>query len=126
MTILSLSAQTIMGTPSTPNTKQPVRRLCVIIDGCLPANHTLYDIASDQLRIPETEYDAKVRLFSDLSQLGESVCIKVSKEGIRFMSEGEAANGNVLKQTTGAPKIKNEGSSSKKERKGKKGSAIGR
>jgi proliferating cell nuclear antigen len=86
----------------------------------------LMDIDTDQLGIPETEYDAKVRLSAaefaricrDLSQLGESVRIEVSKEGIRFTSEGEAANGNVLlKQTSGAPKIKNEGSSSKKVKK---------
>ena len=32
----------------------------------------------------------------DLSQLGESIYIKVRKEGVRFASEGEAANGNVL------------------------------
>jgi hypothetical protein len=32
----------------------------------------------------------------DLSQLGESVRIEVSKEGVRFASDGEAANGNVL------------------------------
>lgn len=64
----------------------------------------LMDIDSDQLGIPETEYDARVtmpaseftRIVRDLSLLGESVRIEVSKEGIRFTSEGEAANGNVL------------------------------
>lgn len=70
----------------------------------------LMDIDSDQLGIPETEYDARVtmpaaeftRIVRDLSLLGESVRIEVSKEGIRFTSEGEAANGNVLlKQTDG-------------------------
>jgi proliferating cell nuclear antigen len=70
----------------------------------------LMDIDSDQLGIPDTEYDARVtmpaaeftRIVRDLSLLGESVRIEVSKEGIRFTSEGEAANGNVLlKQTDG-------------------------
>jgi proliferating cell nuclear antigen len=64
----------------------------------------LMDIDADQLGIPETEYDARVsmpvaefaRIVRDLSQLGESVRIEVSKEGARFTSEGEAANGNVL------------------------------
>lgn len=64
----------------------------------------LMDIDSDQLGIPETEYDARVtmpsseftRIVRDLSLLGESVRIEVSKEGVRFTSEGEAANGNVL------------------------------
>jgi proliferating cell nuclear antigen len=85
----------------------------------------LMDIDQDQLTIPETEYDAKVRLSSsefaricrDLSQLGESVRIEVSKEGVRFTSEGEAANGNVLlKQTGNARRVKNEGRSSKKSK----------
>jgi proliferating cell nuclear antigen len=71
----------------------------------------LMDIDSDQLGIPDTEYDARVtmpssefsRIVRDLSQLGESVRIEVSKEGVRFASEGEAANGSVLlKQTEAA------------------------
>ncbi|KAF6754730.1 proliferating cell nuclear antigen, N-terminal domain-containing protein [Ephemerocybe angulata] len=71
----------------------------------------LMDIDSDQLGIPETEYDARVtlpsseftRIVRDLSQLGESVRIEVSKEGVRFASEGEAANGSVLlRHTEGA------------------------
>lgn len=71
----------------------------------------LMDIDSDTLGIPDTEYDARVtmpsaeftRVVRDLSQLGESVRIEVSKEGVRFASEGEAANGSVLmKQTDGA------------------------
>ena len=71
----------------------------------------LMDIDADQLGIPETEYDARVtmpasefaRIVKDLSQLGESVRIEISKEGVRFASEGEAANGNVLlKHSEGA------------------------
>lgn len=64
----------------------------------------LMDIDTDQLGIPDTEYDARItmpaaeftRIVRDLSLLGESVRIEVSKEGLRFTSEGEAANGNVL------------------------------
>lgn len=64
----------------------------------------LMDIDSDTLGIPDTDYDARVtmpsaeftRIVRDLSQLGESVRIEVSKEGVRFASEGEAANGSVL------------------------------
>lgn len=71
----------------------------------------LMDIDSDQLGIPETEYDARVtlpsnefsRIVRDLSLLGESVRIEVSKEGVRFASEGEAANGSILlRQTEGS------------------------
>jgi proliferating cell nuclear antigen len=71
----------------------------------------LMDIDADTLNIPETEYDARVtmqssefsRIVRDLSQLGESVRIEVSKEGVRFASDGEAANGSVLlRQTDGS------------------------
>lgn len=64
----------------------------------------LMDIDADTLNIPETEYDVRVtmpssefsRIVRDLMQLGESVRIEVSKEGVRFASDGEAANGSVL------------------------------
>lgn len=74
----------------------------------------LMDIDSDTLGIPDTEYDARVtlpsaeftRIVRDLSQLGESVRIEVSKEGVRFASDGEAANGSVLlRMTEGAGAI---------------------
>lgn len=70
----------------------------------------LMDIDSETLGIPDTTYDAEVvmpasefaRIVRDLSQLGESVRIEVSKEGIRFISEGESANGSILlKQSDG-------------------------
>jgi len=71
----------------------------------------LMDIDSDTLGIPDTEYDVCVtmpsaefaRIVRDLSALGESVKIDVSKDGVRFSSEGESANGNILlKQTESA------------------------
>ena len=82
------------------------------------------DIDSDTLGIPDTDYDARVtmpssefsRIVRDLSQLGESVRIEVSKEGVRFISEGESANGNILLRhtdTSGAKK--GESSKVKKE-----------
>lgn len=72
------------------------------------------DIDADQLGIPDTEYDARVtmpssefsRICRDLSQLGESVRIEVSKEGVRFASDGEAANGSVLLKQTEAARRK--------------------
>ena len=73
----------------------------------------LMDIDADELQIPETEYDARITMLSaefarivrDLSQLGESGKIEVSKDGVRFAAEGEAANGSVLlKQSDAARK----------------------
>jgi proliferating cell nuclear antigen len=73
----------------------------------------LMDIDADTLGIPDTEYDACVtmpssefsRIVRDLSGLGESVKIEVSKDGVRFTADGESANGNILlKQTESARK----------------------
>ncbi|KAJ7723463.1 proliferating cell nuclear antigen, N-terminal domain-containing protein [Mycena maculata] len=69
----------------------------------------LMDIDSDTLGIPDTDYDAEVimpsaefsRIVRDLGALGESVRIEVSKEGVRFASEGESANGSVLLKKDG-------------------------
>jgi proliferating cell nuclear antigen len=70
----------------------------------------LMDIDADTLGIPDTEYDARVtmvaseftRIVRDLMSLGESVRIEVSKEGVRFASDGEAAQGNILLKQTDA------------------------
>jgi proliferating cell nuclear antigen len=70
----------------------------------------LMDIDADTLGIPDTDYDARVtmtsteftRIVRDLSSLGESVRIEVSKEGVRFASDGEAAQGNILMKQTDA------------------------
>ena len=64
----------------------------------------LLDIDSDPLGIPETECEPPVtmafseftRIVRDLSQLGGNVLIEVSKEGVRFASEGEVVNDSVL------------------------------
>ncbi|THH28941.1 hypothetical protein EUX98_g5249 [Antrodiella citrinella] len=86
----------------------------------------LMDIDSDKLGIPDTDYDARVtmpsvefgRIVRDLSQLGESVRIEVSKEGVRFFTEGEAANGNILlKQTEAVGKVTTNGSASGSQKK---------
>jgi len=61
------------------------------------------DIDQETLGIPQTDYDVKItlsaaefaRICRDLQQLGESVRIEVSKEGVRFISEGDAANGSI-------------------------------
>ena len=76
----------------------------------------LMDIDSENLGIPDTEYDSRVtmpsgeftRIVRDLSLLGESVRIEVSKEGVRFASDGEAANGSILLKQTEAAKEKYE------------------
>ncbi|KAF8321304.1 proliferating cell nuclear antigen [Clavulina sp. PMI_390] len=84
----------------------------------------LMDIDQDVLAIPETEYDCKVympsneftRICRELATLGESVRIEVSKEGIRFASEGDIANGSVLiKPSSDASKYSKKSNGVKKE-----------
>ncbi len=70
----------------------------------------LMDIDADTLGIPDTDYDARVtmlaaeftRIVRDLNSLGESVRIEVSKEGVRFATDGEAAQGHILLKQTDA------------------------
>ncbi|KDQ10907.1 hypothetical protein BOTBODRAFT_177791 [Botryobasidium botryosum FD-172 SS1] len=92
----------------------------------------LMDIDSDTLGIPDTEYDAHVtmpsaefaRICRDLNALGESVRIEVSKEGIRFASDGEAANGSVLLKQSQRDGNSEGASSSKKGKVKKEEDAI--
>lgn len=73
----------------------------------------LMDIDQEHLGIPDTVYDAEIqipaaefaRIIRDLKELGESVKIEVSKDGVRFSSEGDIGSAAVtLKQTSGAGK----------------------
>lgn len=73
----------------------------------------LMDIDSEHLGIPETDYSSVVRMPSgefqricrDLSQIGESVVICCTKEGVKFSSSGELGTGNVkLAQTANVDK----------------------
>lgn len=65
------------------------------------------DIDSEHLGIPDTQYDAVIRMSSsefsrivrDLGSLSESVAIDVSKEGVTFAAQGEIGNARLtLKQ----------------------------
>ncbi|KAG9301516.1 hypothetical protein G9A89_008368 [Geosiphon pyriformis] len=64
----------------------------------------LMDIDQEHLGIPETEYEAIVRMPSaefqricrDLSVISESVMIDVTKEGVKFHANGEVGSGSVL------------------------------
>ncbi|PWN21426.1 proliferating cell nuclear antigen, partial [Microstroma glucosiphilum] len=71
----------------------------------------LLDIDSEHLGIPDTTYEAVVRMSSaeysricrDLGTLGESVRIEVSKEGVNFSAEGEIGAAKLtLKQGSGS------------------------
>ncbi|CEH18343.1 proliferating cell nuclear antigen [Ceraceosorus bombacis] len=71
----------------------------------------LMDIDSEHLGIPDTQYDAVVsmasgeyaRICRDLSVVGESVRIDVSKEGVGFSADGELGVAKLtLKQGAGS------------------------
>merc|ERR550539_434129 len=63
----------------------------------------LLDIDAEHLGIPETEYSCIVKMPSgefqricrDLSQLGDSVVIACTKEGVKFSASGELGTGNI-------------------------------
>ena len=63
----------------------------------------LMDIDSEHLGIPDTEYDATVkmsggefqRICRDLATIGDSVTISANKDSIKFATSGELGSGNV-------------------------------
>ncbi|GAA5880176.1 hypothetical protein JCM16303_001240 [Sporobolomyces ruberrimus] len=63
----------------------------------------LMDIDQEHLGIPDTVYDAEIslpatefaRIIRDLKELGESVKIEVSKDGVRFSADGDIGTASV-------------------------------
>ncbi|KAK1289671.1 Proliferating cell nuclear antigen [Acorus calamus] len=73
----------------------------------------LMDIQSEHLRIPEAEYQSIVRMPSqefarickDLSSIGDTVVISVTKEGVKFSTRGDIGNANIVcRQNTSVDK----------------------
>ncbi|CAN7993304.1 unnamed protein product [Ixodes hexagonus] len=73
----------------------------------------LMNIDTEHLGIPETDYSVIVKMPSsefqricrDLSQIGDSVQITCTKEGVRFSASGDLGSGNVkLSQTANVDK----------------------
>lgn len=73
----------------------------------------LLDLDTEHLGIPETEYSCVVklpagefqRICRDLSQIGESVVITCTKEGVQFSASGDLGTGNIkLAQNASADK----------------------
>ncbi|KAK9124388.1 hypothetical protein Sjap_013990 [Stephania japonica] len=64
----------------------------------------LMDIDSEHLGIPEAEYQAIVRMPSaefarickDLSSIGDTVVISVTKEGVKFSTQGDIGTANIV------------------------------
>ncbi|KAK1270257.1 Proliferating cell nuclear antigen [Acorus gramineus] len=64
----------------------------------------LMDIDSEHLGIPEAEYHAIVRMPSsefarickDLSSIGDTVVISVTKEGVKFSTKGDIGTANIV------------------------------
>lgn len=73
----------------------------------------LMDLDTEHLGIPETDYSCVVklpaaefqRICRDLSQIGESVVICCTKEGVKFSATGDLGTGNIkLAQTSNVDK----------------------
>ncbi|XP_020243736.1 proliferating cell nuclear antigen-like [Asparagus officinalis] len=64
----------------------------------------LMDIDSEHLGIPDAEYQAIVRMPSsefsrickDLSSIGDTVVISVTKEGVKFSTRGDIGSANIV------------------------------
>lgn len=78
----------------------------------------------EHLGIPDTQYDAQVtmpsseflRIVRDIKELGESVKIEVTKEGVKFSSEGDIGTAAVtLRPTTATTTRDDSGSESGSE-----------
>ncbi|XP_046860580.1 proliferating cell nuclear antigen-like [Xenia sp. Carnegie-2017] len=63
----------------------------------------LMNIDSEHLGIPETDYSATIKMPSselqricrDLSQIGDSIGIACTKEGVQFSTSGDLGSGNI-------------------------------
>jgi proliferating cell nuclear antigen len=72
----------------------------------------LMDIDSEQLGIPDTDYDATVsmpsaefaKIMRDLKDLGESVKIEAQPDCVKFTAEGEIGTGSVMVKPAGSAK----------------------
>ena len=73
----------------------------------------LMDIDSEHLGIPDTEYAATVKMPSaefaricrDLSSIGDTVTISVSKDGVKFATTGDIGQANITcRQNTSVDK----------------------
>ncbi|KAI9223911.1 proliferating cell nuclear antigen [Blastocladiella britannica] len=68
----------------------------------------LMDVDAEQLSIPETDYAAVVKMSSaefaricnDMSVMGETVTIAVTKEAVKFSARGEQGAGSVAVRAT--------------------------
>ncbi|PKI46636.1 hypothetical protein CRG98_032978 [Punica granatum] len=75
----------------------------------------LMDIDSEHLGIPDTEYQAIVRMPSaefarickDLSGIGDTIAISVTKEGVKFSTRGDIGSANIVcRQNTSVDKVR--------------------
>jgi proliferating cell nuclear antigen len=76
----------------------------------------LMDIDSEHLGIPETEYEVIIKMPSaefqricrDLASIGDTVTIAVTKDGVKFTTNGDIGDANItLRQNAEDEKEKN-------------------
>jgi len=76
----------------------------------------LLEIDTDALGIPETEYQAVIkmpagefqRICRDLTILGDTVIISATKKGVKFAVSGDMGNGNIQCKPTGGVDAKDD------------------
>lgn len=68
------------------------------------------DIDSEHLGIPDTEYEVNIkmpstefrRICTDLSSIGDTVTIAVSKDGVKFSTSGDIGDANITLRSNGS------------------------
>ena len=68
------------------------------------------DIDSEHLGIPDTEYEVTIkmpsaefrRICADLSSIGDTVSIAVSKDGVKFSTAGDIGDANITLRSNGS------------------------
>jgi proliferating cell nuclear antigen len=77
----------------------------------------LMDIDQEHLGIPDTDYDAHItlpaaefqKIVRDLKEIGESVRIEATKEGVKFTADGDIGTAAVtLRPTEGGSRVKDD------------------
>lgn len=77
-------------------------------------NLRLLDIDSEQLGIPDSQFDATVKMPSsefqricrDLSAIGDTVTVSVTKDGVKFSASGDIGTAEITcRQSSSVEKV---------------------
>ncbi len=96
--------------------QQPLKNHLIITDQerISAFNLRLLDIDSEQLGIPDSQFDATVKMPStefqricrDLSAIGDTVTVSVTKDGVKFAASGDIGTAEITcRQNSSVEKV---------------------